>query len=126
MKGFFDRGGSSNVIFIEIGLLLICMKIRHISCEEYHIVSSPSDPCSVESCYTLLQFVSNEISLVKSNNTLLLLPGNHNLELVFMVSSVDYFAMVALSQQVSIVCDEDANFQFADVRQMVHLSLIHI
>ena len=121
MKGFFDRGGSSNVIFIEIGLLLICMKIRHISCEEYHIVSSPSDPCSVESCYTLLQFVSNEISLVKSNNTLLLLPGNHNLELVFMVSSVDYFAMVALSQQVSIVCDEDANFQFADVRQMVHI-----
>ena len=118
MKGHFNDGRS----MVVIGCLLMCMKIHHVSCEMYHIVPSPSDPCPVESCFTLSQF---EINLVDTNTTLFLLPGNHSLDLVFTVSLVDYFAMVALSQEASIVCNKDANFQFTNVSKTVHIRGIH-
>ena len=119
MKGHFNDGRS----MVVIGCLLMCMKIHHVSCEMYHIVPSPSDPCPVESCFTLSQF---EINLVDTNTTLFLLPGNHSLDLVFTVSLVDYFAMVALSQEASIVCNKDVNFQFTNVSKTVHIRGIHL
>ena len=108
---------------VVIGCLLMCMKIHHVSCEMYHIVPSPSDPCPVESCFTLSQF---EINLVDTNTTLFLLPGNHSLDLVFTVLLVDYrLRWWHFSRSFNIVCNKDANFQFTNVSKTVHIRGIH-
>ena len=78
---------------------------RNVACDTFHIISSPGDNCPAlsDKCYTLQQYADHP--LVRSNITLELQPGNHNLNSTLMLTTLDNVADFRMtSTNGSVIC----------------------
>ena len=102
--------------FCTIGsvlILLFCFQNRAIS-EVYHITpNGVTDDCST--CLALSQFAANS-SFLKSNITLILQPGIHNLTVDLNISDTDYVSMVASNSTAQITCEFSTGFSLQNVQ----------
>ena len=87
-----------------------------------YIIPSLSSPCPVKSCLTLSQFAAN-MNWIKSETTLVFLPGNHTLHSDVLVSNISIFSMVSnpgfLERSLIIVCEQNASFKFDGISDKV-------
>ena len=94
-------------------ILLLCFQNRATS-EVYHITpNGVTDDCST--CLALSQFAANS-SFLKSNITLILQPGIHNLTVDLNISDKDYVSMVASNSTAQIMCEFSTGFSLQNVQ----------
>ena len=75
----------------------------------------------VAQCFTLSQFAANSKSYLEQNTTLILQPGNHTLDSVFMVSNVSHFSMkTMMASTVNIACTQSGKLMLQTV-QSAHI-----
>ena len=102
-------------------LLLMLSGLDCVLSEVYHITPLPSDPCPMEPCFSLSQFAiacNSTNYLNTTNTTLVLQPGNHNLESQFFLANVSTISMLAnstLSSDSVITCHHYAKFELVGV-----------
>ena len=77
---------------------------------------SLSDPCCVDNCLTLSQFVNG--STIYDNTTLIFAPGNHSLESDLIIEDVHSFSMYTKhfsSKICRINCSPDTKLEFRNI-----------
>ena len=73
--------------------------------------STQTDLCTAP-CLTLSEFATRLNDYLRSNTTLVFLPGKHYLTVNISVSSIDKFSMISESTTAKIVCGEDSHIHF--------------
>ena len=94
-----------NHLFTSITVLSIFCS-HSVWCQVYNI--SEISSCMSEPCLSLTDFSTHLESYLYSNTTLVLLPGNHSLQVNLLVSNVTEFSVVASdpdSQNTIILCN---------------------
>ena len=113
-------------------LLMILIVTPCVMTDTYYIKPTQSTPCPVEgiiSCLTLTQLAVKSSNFFTQNTSLVLSPGNHNLEMPLMIRNVTNLLILANSTAdiTSVNCSHSAVFTFENIGN-VHifgLSLIH-
>ena len=107
-------------------LLLQILLCHHGNGELLYIKPTMVTPCPGTPCYTLMQYVNSpSISL---NVTLVMLPGNHNLETELSVmNNVSFSLLTYLNTSLSrVTCYSSGRLRFASIRfvKLSHVSFI--
>ena len=74
-------------------------------------IATRTDLCTAP-CLTLSEFATRLNDYLRSNTTLVFLPGKHYLTVNMSVSSIDKFSMISESTTAKIVCGEDSHIHF--------------
>ena len=107
-----------------LSLLLFLQALYLALGDVYYIIPTQDDPCYADPCLTLADFAVNVSSNVKSNTTLFITGGVHNLDTRFLVSNVAEFSILSMkspqddqsySNQSEIICSESAGFTFSQI-----------
>ena len=80
-------------VVLRVLFLLLLQIHQHVDCEVIYITPSLNTSCPQRSCSTFTQYTSNPNPGL--NITLVLLPGNHGLEIPFSVANKGIFLMIA-------------------------------
>ena len=88
--------------------------------EVYRITTNSSQLCALP-CLTLSQFAANSGHYLKSNTTLVFLPGRHYLTVKLTVSGIDSFSMNSEILPTQIVCRNYSHF-FFNCSQYIHIT----
>ena len=114
-------------------LLMILIVTPCVMTDTYYIKPTQSTPCPVEGtfipCLTVSQVAVKSSNFFAPNTSLVLLPGNHNLEMPLMIRNVTNLLILTNSTAdiTSVNCSHSAVFTFENIGN-VHifgLSLIH-
>ena len=90
--------------------LIVIYSLNQLAASEITYSITPDhDLCTVtvpQPCLSLSQFAANANDYLRSNTTLVFLPGIHYLSVILTVSSVEYFSMCteSLTSVVQVVC----------------------
>ena len=90
------------------------------SAETYYVTPSSSIPCPGEGvpCFTLSQYATKPSDYFASNTTLILLPGNHSLDLQLSIRSISFLSVDSNTTShsvTSITCNQSARFTFESI-----------
>ena len=112
-------------IFYTLSLLLFLPALDLVSGDTYYIKPTLDDPCYSDPCLTLADFAINVSSNVKSNTTLFITGGVHNLDTRLLILNVAEFSILSVkspqddqsySNQSEIICSQaSAGFTFSQV-----------
>ena len=85
--------------------------------ETYYITPSSSIPCPGEGvpCYTLSQYATKSSNYFAFNTTLILLPGNHSLDLQLSIRNITFVFIETTHSDISITCRQSARFTFETI-----------
>ena len=119
-------------VFVHLTYLVVVAmyKVAFVSGMTYYATPNPSINCLEEGapCFTLSQYATKPSNFFASNTTLILLPGNHSLDLVFWITNITSLSITATnttSTPVTIItCSETGRFQLEDVEQVSMSDLI--
>ena len=102
--------------------LLVLLRLTFTSGETYYALPTTSIPCPEEGvpCFTLSQYASkSSTDYFASNTTLLLLPGNHSLDLVFLIREIESLSIVTSNMtthsDTMITCNQAAMFVIENI-----------
>ena len=89
---------------------------QHVDCEVVYITPSVNAPCSQRSCFNLTQYISDPNPGL--NITLILLSGNHGLEIPFSVMNKERFLMIASSNTDAprVTCTSIGNLSLSSIK----------
>ena len=113
---------SMEEILVKITTFLLLLV--NTSAETYYVKPSTNTPCPEEDvpCFTLSQYANKSLtsSYFASNTTLIILPGNHSLDLELSICNNTFLSVVlntvSLSDQgTSITCHQTARFTIENV-----------
>ena len=107
-------------------LVFVLMHFDEVQGALYHISPSPNDSCSVDldHCFSLSHLAANSSIYLTSNTTLLFKPGNHRLELEFLVVNISAILVhlnFDASKYAKIHCELLGRFHFHNV-SWIHFS----
>ena len=109
-----------------IASLLLFLLLSTI-CSAYYIKPTPNSACPVDPCFTLSEYAQQLPHNLTSNNTLLLLPGDHVLSVNFTVENVSSFEILSStpedSHATTIVCQGLVAFSFRNISHMTMFGL---
>ena len=96
---------------------LLCMLLCIGECHLYCITPSQDALCPCrDSCITLSEISTNTTYYLDSNMTLMLQPGNHNLNFDLSISNIAVFRLYSDEPSTtSIICTQSAKFLFFEV-----------
>ena len=98
--------------FIVLGLLYV----EHTRCEQYYIVPSPNTPCPTESCMLLNEYAANASQYHHVNITLILLQGNHSLDVELSISNMTEISILGQQDnEATITCSSPGRLMVMDV-----------
>ena len=98
-------------------LLLLAAESSFIQCAVYHI--TPGLQCLEESCVTLSQFAANPSIHHEPNMTLVLLPGNHSLNVSIQIANLHEFRIETRAGfDADILCTESVNLYLNHIDQV--------
>ena len=91
-----------------------------ISAKTYFVTPSSSTPCPYEPCFTLSEYATKPSNYFLSNTILLLLPGNHCLNLELYIEKVTHLSVESTTTTtsdtlVTITCNQSAKFTFQSI-----------
>ena len=104
-------------------LLVIVCSPNQAANEVYYITTNSFDLCTVQPCLTLSQF-ANSSHYLRSNTTLVFLPGTHYLSSINLaLSNVDKHSFVMKSENstAQIKCTSGSHIHFSNV-QCIHIT----
>ena len=101
-------------------VLLSSMLMILISAKTYFVMPSSSTPCPYEPCFTLSEYATKPSNYFVSNTILLLLPGNHCLNLELSIETVTHLSVESTTTTtsdtlVTITCNQSAKFTFQNI-----------
>ena len=88
--------------------------------ETYYITPSSSIPCPERGvpCFILSQYATKPSDYFASNTTLILSPGNHNLDLQLSIRNISFLSVDSNTTShsvTSITCNQSARFTFESI-----------
>ena len=107
--------------FCLLALLLTICSLKQAASEVYYITTDTTDLCTMQPCLTLSQFAANSHDYLRSNTTLVFLPGTHYLSTVNLtLSDVDNFVMKSENSTAQVKCINNSSMQF-NQSQSIHV-----
>lgn len=115
-------------ITLHLYLLLVCSGAGLVLSKVYHITPSSSDPCPVEPCLTLSQFVIDANDYVDYNMTLIFQPKGHILESECLIANIGMFSMLSNSSNaaIRITCNQLGRFTIDSVHTLLVSNLTFV
>ena len=106
--------------FSLIILVIILCSVNQTACEVYYIAED-SNECWTSPCLTVSQFSTNSSQYLRSNTTLVFLPGRHHLTNTLVVSNLYCLSLVSENSIAQIECIRSAHILF-DFFYCVHIT----
>ena len=102
-------------LLIKVTPFLVLLVLT--TAETYYITPSSSIPCPGEGvpCYTLSQYATKSSNYFAFNTTLILLPGNHSLDLQLSIRNITFVFIETTHSDISITCRQSARFTFETI-----------
>lgn len=98
--------------------------------DEILYITPSTNICPTEPCLTLSQFAIGANTTVKSNTTLLFLPGYHSLCSELTVSNVKVFSMLSNSKfyspALNVICQHNSTFKFENIGHILIQGLMFV
>ena len=93
-----------------------------------YVTPTPPVPCPDQPCYNLSYYAKEAAKYLKSNTTMLFLPGEHTFKVQINITNVENFSMISENGTSTVFCKQsDCNgFHFENVQQLYISSLIFI
>ena len=115
----------SSVVFVHQRLAILVVLFSFCSAENaYYVTPSDDIQCPGEPCHTLSEYGDDYFRNVTSNLTIIFLPGNHTLDHVIIIETVEgyttLFGMSSSPPEVtsSIICNRPAGFFFTNITEL--------
>lgn len=91
-----------------------------------YVTPTPPVPCPGQPCYNLSYYAKEAAKYLKSNTTMLFLPGEHNFKVQINITNVENFSMISENGTSMVICQQsDCNgFHFENVQHLYISSLI--
>ena len=115
-------------ITLHCFLLLVCSGAGLVLSKVYHITPLSSDPCPVDPCLTLTQFVIDANKYVDYNTTLIFQPKRHILESECLIANIGMFSMLSNSSNaaIRITCNQLGRFTIDSVHTFLVSNLTFV
>ena len=99
--------------FILTTICITCICCDLTVGKVYHITPAVDIPCPIAPCLTLTQFAANSKTYLNTSTVLMLLPGNHSLQLNFEIDNITSFEIRGSDSQFeasTIICTPSQNY----------------
>ena len=105
-------------------ILLLCMYMYmsyfHVSAETFYVTPTVNSSCPEEAlpCVTLSQYANTSLGYFTSNSSLILLPGNHSLDLNLSISNITSLSFYANDRYTRFMQSVESTLHFPRYRCM--------